>query len=223
VLLLGACVAYGQTASATGGINGTVQTSDGKPAFRTLVKIHARPGAVAATYKPLDSVIFTGADGTFSLSGLPDGLYAVCPIPADTKHVDSCRWGTEPKATVSGGAITAAPTIQLQPGADLYVRVNDPNGTRAAKEGKVPGVSLMLAVRSPNGMMIPIPVTAVDSAGADQHIFVPTGTNLLFVAFSAGLSLTDGSGAAINQQTGKAITINIPVGQTQLKEVINVQ
>ncbi len=223
VLLLSAWVAYGQTAPPAGGISGTVQTSDGKPVARTVVKIHARPGAAGVAYQRFDSAVLTGADGTFSVPGLAAGLYAVCPVPPDAKHVDPCLWGSEPRSTVSATAAVAAPTIQLQPGADFYVRVNDPNGTLAAKEGKVPGVGLMLAVRSPNGMMLPIPVTAVDSAGADHHIAVPTGSNLLFVAFGAGLSLTDGSGAAINQQTGKAITINIPAGQAQLKEVVNVQ
>jgi len=214
-----------QQTTPTGQIRGTLQTSDGKPVAGAVVNIHARPGAAGVTFKAFDSTVVTGADGSFSAPVYSDGLYATCPVPPDKAHLDPCLWGSEPKTNFAAAALTAAvPTaIQLQPAADFYVRVNDPNGTRAAKEGKVAGVSLRLAVRSPNGMLLPIPLTATDSAGADYHMPVPTGTSLLFVTFGAGLTLTDSSGAAINQQTGKAITINIPAGQAQFKEVINVQ
>ena len=214
-----------QQTTPTGQIHGTVQTSDGKPVAGTVVTIHARPGAAGTTFKTFHSAVVTGADGSFSAPLYFDGLYATCPVPPDKAHLDPCLWGSEPKTTFAAAALTAAvaTTIQLQSASDFYVRVNDPNGTLAAKQGKIPGVSLMLAVRAPNGMMLPMPVTGTDSAGADYHMPVPLGTNLLFVAFGAGLSLTDSSGAAINPQTGKSITINIPAGQAQLKEVINVQ
>jgi hypothetical protein len=122
----------------------------------------------------------------------------------------------------SGQAITMKP-IQLKASADLYVRVDDPNGTRATTEGNTPGVSLMLAVRSPNGAMIAVPKTASDSAGADHHLPVPVATDLTFVAFSSNLSMTHGvSAAAVDKQAGLSVPINIPVGQQQHKEVVTV-
>ena len=125
--------------------------------------------------------------------------------------------------TIAGGQTVAADPIQLQPSADLYVRVNDPKGTRAAAEGKTPGASLMLAVRSATGRLVPIPMTASDKAGFDHHLQVPVGADLLFIAYSGFYSMTDGSGTPISKQNGLARTIHIPPAQAQQKEVVTIQ
>ena len=118
-------------------------------------------------------------------------------------------------------AVTAA-TIQLKPGADLYIRVNDPNGTAAATQGKVAGATLMLAVRSPNGKLIPIPRTDADATGFNHHLPVPAGTALPFMVYSGYYSMTNSAGAPISSAAGLNSTINIPSGQGQLQQTITI-
>jgi hypothetical protein len=162
-------------------------------------------------------------DGSFTLTGVPNGTYSVCPYPPTASLLPPCSWTTELRVVVvNGQAATAAP-IKLQASVDFYVRVNDPNGTRASAEGKVPGKALMLAVRAPNGRMFPIPMTARDSAGFDHHLSVPAATDLAFTAYSNAFTITDTAGQLISQQAGESTTINIPTGQTQHKEVITIQ
>jgi hypothetical protein len=113
--------------------------------------------------------------------------------------------------------------MTLVPGVDLYVRVNDPHGKQTSSLGKVPGAALMLAVRSPNRRMFPIPMTARDRAGFDYHLSVPAETDLVFTAFSDAISIADDLGQPISKQTGRSVKIHIPPGQAQHREVINIQ
>ena len=157
----------------------------------------------------------TGTDGGFTLvPASRDGTFSVCPHPPTPNLLSPCSWATEIRVLLTNGQTVQAPPFRLQPAVDLYVRVNDPNGTLASSLGKVPGAALLVTVRSPNGRIIPIPMTARDSAGFDHHLPVPAGTDLGFAAFGSGFSMTDALGQAISQQTGLSNTVNIPVGQT---------
>ena len=186
-------------AAATGRINGTVQTSAGKPVANARVSINVRPTSPGVAFTVFNATVATAIDGTFSATAVPDGTYAVCPIPRDSITLPPCLWAPEPRVTVANGQTAAVPTIQLQPSADLYVRVNDLKGNYAAALGKVPGAGLMLAVHVPSGMLIPIPSTESDSTGFDAHLPVPPATTVTLVVFSSYFSLTDINGAAISK------------------------
>lgn len=206
----------------TGQISGSVQTADGKGVAKTTVGIHVRPTKLGDPFPPFNAVVLTGADGTFNLNGVPSATYAICPRPLDTTLIPPCNWGNEPKVTVAAGQKVVMRPIVLQTGAELYVRVNDPNGTRSQKEGKVAGASLFLGVRAASGHVVPIPLTATDGAGFDHRLTVPTATDLVIVAFSNAFSLLDSTGAAIGKN-GLALTINIPAGKAQHSEVIHIR
>jgi len=222
VLLASVCVAYGQTAPPTGSISGTVQNSAGAPVASVTIWINVRPTAPGAPFTRFNTMVTTAADGTFTASAVPDGTYAVCAAPPDSSLLPPCLWGSEPRVTVANGQAVTVPTIQLQPSADLYVRVNDLNGHYAAAMGNVPGASLMLAVRAPAGNLIPIPTIASDSTGFDAHMPIPPGTTVGLVAFSSYFSLTDSTGAAISKTEGLQLPVLIPAGTAQYKTVINV-
>jgi hypothetical protein len=127
-----------------------------------------------------------------------------------------------PTAKLSGGGKVTVSTIQLQPAADFYVRVNDSNGTLTTKEGKTPGASLLLLVKSPNGSMQILPRTAQDSSGFDYHLPVPFATDLQFVPVSSSFTLTNGAGTQVGQSGGTPTSFNIPTTQQQYQEVLNV-
>jgi hypothetical protein len=209
-------------ATPTGRINGTVQTSSGKPVANARVSINVRPVSPGVAFAVFNTTVATAADGTFSATAMPDGTYAVCPIPRDSITLPPCLWTNEPRVTVVNGQTVTVPKIQLQPSADLYVRVNDLKGNYAATLGKAPGASLMLAVHAPGGMLIPIPTTASDSAGFDAHLPIPPGTTVSVVVFSSYFSLTDSNGAAISKSTGLQFPVLIPASTAQYKTVINV-
>lgn len=209
----------------TGRITGSVQDSTGKPIAGVVVAINSRPakGTGSLPSTPLNTSATTGADGTFTLAPVPNGTYSLCPHPPSASLLPPCSWTSEPQVVVANGEEAIAPPIKLQPGIDFYVRVNDPNGTRASLEGKIPGASLFLAVLAPNGRMFPIPMTARDAGGFDHHISVPAGTNLVFKAFSSTFQMTNGIGQSISQQVGLSGAINVPSGQAQYQQVINIR
>jgi hypothetical protein len=231
VALLTACGAMGQTAAVTGGITGgitgVVQTTDGKGVAKTTVAIRFRPASVAVKPPFFNSDVTTAADGTFAVKNAPDGTYAVCPAPQAATTLPPCNWETEPTVTVANGKITAMKAIVLNAGADLWVHVDDPQGKRASMEGKVPGASLLLVVRTPGGHPMHIPLTASGANGFEHHLTVPVGTDLVITAFSTVFGITNatgvtsaGGGAALPQ--GVSTAVNIPAGTTQHKEVITI-
>jgi hypothetical protein len=110
----------------------------------------------------------------------------------------------------------------MKTGVDLHVRVEDPNRTRAKSEGITPGAGMMLAVRSPNGKVVPIAQTAADGNGFDHHLIVPMDTDLLLLASSGTYSLRDSDGSAVDKTRGLSRTIKLQAGTPQHKETISI-
>jgi hypothetical protein len=204
----------------TGSITGSVQTTDGKPVPNVEVFIGYRRSRMGEPPIPFNIITKTASDGAFTVPNVPDGKFAVCPSAGRPNLLPPCTWGAEPLVTVTNGQPANMTAIQLQPGSDLYVRVNDPNRSRAKAEGVTPGAGLMLAVRTPLGVTVPIPMSGIDGQGADHHIAVPADTDLVLLAFSASYSMTDANGVAINQQAGYSLPFKIPSGVQQLRESI---
>lgn len=209
--------------SPTGQIFGSIQTADGKPVAQAMVAIYARPTENRAPYQAFAATVPTDKDGTFSAGGVPDGTYALCPESAGSTLLEPCRWGNELRVTVSGGQTVKAAPIRLIEGADLFVRVDDPKGTRAGAEGKVPGAALLLTVRGPNGVALNIPMTAKDKGGFDHHILVPPGTDLVMGASSDYYLLADSVGVAVSKLKGLSVAIHIPANVKEHKQVLSIQ
>lgn len=211
-----------QPATAAGRITGTIKLANGRPASSAPVAINVRPVAVGVPFPPFHAKVVTDASGNFGLSGVPPATYAICPQPPDASSMAPCSWGIETRATVTAGQTTAVPPIQLQNGALLSVRVNDPKGTRASQEGKVPGASLLLVVKAPNGAMIPIPQTGQDPSGFDHQLTVPTDTDLVIIAHSSAFALADSAGKAV-AGTNFLVPVRIPANAPQHREVIQIR
>jgi len=225
------CGAFGQTTPAatavTGGITGALQTADGKAVAKTPVAIRFRPSGVAVKPPYFNADTTTGADGAFSVAAVPNGTYAVCPLPAAGTLLPPCDWGAEPTVTVANGKVTAMKALVLQAGADLWVHVNDPQGKRASMEGKVPGASLVLMVRAPGLSPLHIPLTSSGPNGFEHHLTVPLATNLTVMAYSAVFGITTGSGitnavAGGSQPQTTQTAVTIPAGTAQHEETVTI-
>jgi hypothetical protein len=184
-----------------------------------VVHIDVRPTALGASTIPFHASVSTGSDGGFTFRGVPDGRFAVCAWSPTADYIEPCYWSPEVTVNVTGGRAASVAPIQMLPGADLYVRINDINGTRAAKEGTVPGFGLIVTVRTPTGTVTQVPTTGYDKTGADYHLTVPTATPFVLTVVSGGFSLADSAGKAIGSQNYN-LNINIPEGAKQHREVI---
>jgi hypothetical protein len=214
--------AVAQTPAPTGRIDGAIQTSDGKPVPKATVWIAARGAAPGAPFTPFTGAAQTGADGTFHVNGVPDGSYAVCPTPPDGA-LSPCEWATEPIAVVANGKATALSNLVLKAGVDLYVRVNDPKGIRAASEGTIPGAGLFLGVSIAGRRPLHIPLAAGDKNGADYHVVVPADTPLMLFVSGRAYDMTDEGGNAVDKQKGLVKQIQIAAGTNHHQEVVNIR
>ena len=215
--------AWAQNAAGSGTITGTVTTSDGTPVNKATVSIAFRPTNAGTAPVPFLLFTTTAADGTFRATNVPNGKFAICPHASHTALLPPCQWGTEPVVTVSNGGTVSAGTITMSAGADLYIRVNDPNGVRAKNDGVVPGAGMLIAVTAAQGVAVPAPRTAVDANGVDYHLYVPTATKLTLLISSTTYSLTNSARESINKPGGYTLPFTIPVGTQQLEEQISIQ
>ncbi len=212
-------------AAGTGQITGSVVDPSGKPLASANVLVLVRPPASASeAFVSFNAAATTGTDGTFSVTGVPAGRFAVCASVSNQPLLPSCGWQSEQIVAVATGQSLNLQPIQLKAGVDLYVRVNDPNGTRLSTEGKVAGASmLLLAGLSTGGVPIPIPMTDFNNKGYDYHLTVPPSTALNLTVFSSFYSLTDANGTAIDPQKGLVQPITIAASAGQYQVTINVQ
>jgi hypothetical protein len=215
-----ACAAPAQTPPPTGGISGAIQAPDGKGIASVVVWIAARSAAPGAAFTAYTTAVQTARDGSFRAIAVPDGNYSVCPVPPDGL-LSPCLWDTEPIAAVSGGGETRFPALKLKKGVDLFVRVNDPRGMRAA-EGKVPGANLLLGVSMAARRPIHIPLAAGDKAGADYRLTVPPDIPLVFIAHGRAYEMDNGNARLVDRQKGLMKPITIPANSTHYQEVINI-
>lgn len=215
--------AFAQDTQPTGRLDGVVRTSGGKAVAGAIVWIQARNASPGTKFTAFQTAAKTAADGTFRANGIPDGVFAICPVPPDDELAAACIWERETIVTVSNGQAVSIPPIQLKPAVDLFVRVNDPKAKREAIEGKVAGADVLIAVRLPSGRILPIPRKAFDKNGADYHLAVPAETPFSLIAYSREFEMSDAAEKAIDKAKGLSTPITIRAGAKQHKEVLNIK
>src|SRR5947209_10209697 len=94
VIALTAVVGVAQTP--TGGIKGVVTGEDGRPLPGVSVVVNSRPDRLHAVTR-FEAVVPVQANGTFTVSAVPDGAYSVCPIIARADLLPPCNWINEPR------------------------------------------------------------------------------------------------------------------------------
>src|SRR6266496_1508919 len=129
VFTLFSCLAVSTTAQSVpaGSVSGIVQIDGPAAGLRvTAVRLNSAPPVVIATA--------TNAQGAFTLSNIPDGIYEIC-AEGDKNYPNSCYCvppPLHPRATVSGGQAVTGVQLRLKKAATVHVRLNDANNTLQA-------------------------------------------------------------------------------------------
>jgi hypothetical protein len=187
-------VATGQSVSAvsTGAISGSVVNASGT-GLAADVRV-ARWGAQKQSAK-----VASGADGSFTLSGLPAGLYSICATASSTAYADGCLWGVQSPVSVSAGSTASGQTVSLETAALLQVSVNDPGSLLTLLSGVVKP-HLMVGVLTDDKRFVSLSVTGSTSTGRSHAIRVPAdrSVSLLVVAHGFTVASPAALGAGAN-------------------------
>jgi hypothetical protein len=131
ILHAGLTLALAQPA---GGISGKVVDSSGNPVadaavtYENLVPINRdSSGGPVFLGRRINSGTRTDGNGTFSISGLPDGTYLLCASGAIPTQLRSCEWAQLPtRVQVIRGATVGGVVMRLQDGIRLVFQISDP-------------------------------------------------------------------------------------------------
>lgn len=187
VALTGTCFAQ------TGSIEGKVVDDKGAPLAGVIVSAAGRSaGAVG------DSVVNSGADGSFALTGLAPGDYQVCVQSLTLDIVNPCLWfsGTTLPVTakVGVGAKVQGITVQAKLGTKVEVRIDDDTKSLRNNEKNGSGVHLLLGVWTSNGLYYPAAAFSEDATGRNHSVIVPLGTPVKLGVSGRKLKMEDESG-----------------------------
>jgi Carboxypeptidase regulatory-like domain len=201
-LLTAVCFAacsMAQTATAAGSIQGTVtDASNNKPIAKAFVS------ATRTVLPPLRVTVESGADGSFTIGGLPAATYTLCVAPAADGYLDPCVWNPPaPTVTLAAGQKSSGHILRIQPGSILKIHLDDPSQllTQKTKTGYLP--HLAMGVRTPQATSYPAHVAATSAAGADYQVTVPRDTNLVFSIQSFSLKLADANAVPLANNTAR--------------------
>lgn len=195
------------SAQNTGTMSGILNSTSGTPVTGALVSAYLQAAGTGGGFPPVFNAQ-TGADGSFSLSGLTAGTYVLCAERADIALLNPCFWATKATSvTVASGASVSGVSLTAELGVPLTVLVNDPMGLLASN----PTLDdLIIAVRpATSGPALPAQLISKNSAGKTLTVLVPQGKPAAILIYSAKLSLSDNQGDSFSTPN-VAVTVNVP-------------
>jgi len=221
-VLAGVPSVVAQSSSTTGALQGSIKDTQGQvvPAARVRYQRVAQTVRVgnqtlaAPGEAQVSNVATAGANGAFSVSNLPSGQYMLCASVPGAPYLDPCIWHRPVAVTVSAAA-TSMPSLTLEKGVFLNVRVNDPQRLLPQTlDGPLTPRKLIVGVWYANGAYQGARNTAIDSAGRSYELAIPTATPLKLWLFSRDVVLTDANGASVTA-SGAQTTFQAAAGQDQ--------
>src|SRR5580698_4466576 len=119
-------IAVAKAQSGSGTVSGIIQSIDGSPVSGAIVVLNIAAGA---NVKPFNVRTTTATTGIYTFSQVPAGTFQVCPQVKNSDLLPPCTWqAKQPTITVATGQSLQAPTILMNHGVQLKVRINDPGG-----------------------------------------------------------------------------------------------
>ncbi len=214
--------ALAQSTGAPAALQGLVRDTQGKPIAAAQVRyqrvvpyVHIGARTVPAPGEPFaNGTAAADTGGAFGATGLPAGSYTLCASVPSAPYVDPCVWRQPILATLAAGT-TSTPTLVLEKGVFLNLRINDPmHLLQQVVDGPWTPRKLLVGVTYGNGAYQGAQNTGVDAAGRDYQLIIPAGMPFKVRLFSRDVALTDVTGIAL-AASGTAAQFQAPAGQDQ--------
>jgi hypothetical protein len=188
----------------TGSISGVVVGADG-PAISANITANKK-GA-----PPASGRVDTAANGSFTISGLPDGVYELCASPKSGPYLDPCNWSPEaPTAQIAEGKPATGVRLVLDKGMPLHVRIDDPGKLLDTLPG--PNKSsphVLVGVFTRRRTFQPLGLTGKDASGQNRQTTVPMDRDVSLHIFGRDVVVKDAAGAAVDL-AGTTISVKPP-------------
>ena len=156
----------------------------------------------------------TASDGTYTVKGLSAGPFIVCAWASGRALLDPCQWGSPAVVRLASGVATASATTQLQLGATISIRVDDPSSVlfAAATPGKAVAF-LQPGVWPADGHFHSALHVSSDATGHNFQLVVAPNTALALAIASENVSVLD---ATSNSPVSSAqrVSVNLTPGAT---------
>jgi hypothetical protein len=199
LVVLAAGLAAQSTNFGQGPITPAVATASISGSLKSSATLGALHGNTITAYRtspqsPVYRVVGqSAADGTFQISGLPAGTYALCVDGTKDTHLDPCSWGGTPvSVTVADGQKVTGVSLSLIKGVTLKVNINDSGQFLKQRAGEIGPPQVFVAVLPPKGA--PAPLSPSDTGNGRQfQMVVPGDTPLTVLVYSKEVTLTDGN------------------------------
>jgi hypothetical protein len=205
--VVGACVAFAQSASAT--LNGTVADQDGKSMGAAQVRYQRLPAMVKdlkgrwheAPGEPyVNGAASTDGSGSYAMTQLPAGNYALCVSAPG--YLATCDWGLSHKVAIADGQQLNFGAIALAKATTVTIRINDPHQLVQSTATLAP--QFALGIVGYGRKFHPAQQVSSDSGGRTFQVDVPAGRSLDVWFQSPRYRVTNSSGTPLNS-AGAAI------------------
>lgn len=208
--------------SGTAVIAGQVTEANSKAGLPAVVS-WTRQFTAEETKSPFAGVVLTDAKGSFEITGLAAGTYAICVETPGKDYLDPCQWDpTPPRIEVKSGQKVKNAGVAVQEGVRLRFEVTD-RENRVAGKGKTQGVSLSAYIPLPEGRRVELPLVRSEDGFHVLEAVVPADHDLPLVIDGEGLQFTDLEGRPWNINRAAYVIKKAAVGEKQQKAAIEVK
>jgi hypothetical protein len=214
--LLLAVALQAQSNFGQGPITPTVATATVSGAVKSSANLAALSGATITALRtspqfPLYRVqAQSAANGTFQITGMPAGTYALCVDATKDIHLDPCAWsGTPATVTVADGQNVTGVSLSLIKGSTLQVNINDPGQFLQIRPGEIGPPHVLVAVMPQKGPPVPLGMVSATATGQQYQVVIPGNTAYTLLVYSKEVYLTDSSQKAV-PATGGTATVTVP-------------
>lgn len=193
VWLLAAVNLFGQTGRVTG-----VVRLEGVPRASVTVTVSRTTGGAGAV-----SSVRSGANGSYSVTGLAAGRYVVCTPNPGGDLVDACQWSARAPVVVDvTSGTTSTADVTLLAGSRISVLLRDPfNVLRKDPLGwRAPVVDV--TVRTSLGVSLPASVKRRQDGLAEYELLIPRGTGYRLQVGSQDVALRAATGTTLPRGGG---------------------